>query len=307
MKHAIQTTSSEIMPPCGFVSRDDGIYSQTEDKRGEAVEIHVCGPMQVTSFARTASGSGWSKVVNFFDRDGRGQKVLLPEDMTTAGKVKALMQKGLWIGVGPARKAFDLLLSTWNPHNNLTLVDRYGWTDDKHTTFMMSPVIALGDDQVIFHNDTIPSLDAQHASAGTVDEWREQVSNLCIGNPLLITAVSLAFAGPLLSLLNMGGGGLHLRGQTSSGKTTVLSVALSVWGEAKVSNWMSTINGLEPTLSRRNSTLLAIDELGQASKKDVGLAVYMFANGRGRVRLKPNGHAAETALWRTSVLSSGEI
>lgn len=307
MKTAIVTAFPETMAPVGFVKKADGIYLQTEDKNGDTSEIHVCGPMQVTSFARTASGTGWSKVVIFSDPDGRPHQVLLPEDMTTAAKMKALKQKGLRIGVGPARKAFEMLLSTWIPNDSLTLVDRYGWTDDTHTTFMLSPEIALGDDKVIFHNDTISACDSRHVSSGTAEEWRDNVGVLCTGNPLLITAVSLAFAGPLFSLLNVEGGGLHLRGNTSSGKSTVLRLALSVWGAPKESQWTTTINGLEPTLSRRNSTLLAIDELGVAPQKDVGNAVYMFTNGKGKARLKPNGRAAETALWRTSVLSAGEI
>lgn len=310
MNSATNVTSfPEMMAPVGFVARPDGIYQQIAAKNDDddMSELHVCGPIQVTSFARNTGGSGWSKVVVFSDPDGRAQQVLLPEDMTTAAKMKVLKGQGLWIGVGPARKAFELLLSSWNPNNRLTLVDRFGWSDEAHGTFMLTPEIALGDTKVIFHNDTISATDARNTRLGTAIEWREHVSALCIGNPLMITAVSLAFAGPLLGPLNMEGGGLHLRGESSSGKTTLLRLALSVWDKPKESLWLSTVNALEPTLSRKNSTILAIDELGLATTKEVGNAVYMFGNGQGKARLRSSGQAANSARWLTSVLSSGEV
>lgn len=297
------------MTPVGFVYGPGGIYQQIPSKTegAEPTELHICGPMRVKSYARTTDGSCWSKLVIFNDPDGREQQVLLPEDMAFATKLKLLKQKGLWIGVGSARKGFELLLSSWVPTETLTLVDCFGWTDDTHSTFMISPAAPLGDTKVIFHNDHVMPSDAVISAKGTAAQWRKNIGELCVGNPLMITAVSLAFAGPLLSPLKLEGGGLHFRGVSSSGKSTLLRLALSVWDKPSESQWLTTANALEPTLARKNSTLLAIDELGQASPKDVGAAAYMFGNGKGRSRLQSNGRAAASASWLTSVLSSGEI
>src|SRR3546814_3073270 len=68
------------------------------------------------------------------------------------------------------------------------------------------------------------------AIAGTMNEWRAQVSAPCIGNSRLVLALSAAFAGPCLGLLDTEGGGFHLRGSSSSGKSTALAVAASVFG-----------------------------------------------------------------------------
>lgn len=207
----------------------------------------------------------------------------------------------------PNRKAFEALLNTWNPADRLTLVDHLGWTDDSFKTFMMSDKLALGDDKVIMQNPAITSANGSCGCSGTLLEWRENVSKKCIDNPLLIRAVSHAFAGALLAPLDLEGGGLHLRGESSSGKTTLLKVALSVWGRPDQSNWATTSNALEATLAAANSTLLAIDELGSVSGKAAYDAVYMMGNGAGKARARSDGSAAEIARWRTSVLSTGEI
>jgi uncharacterized protein (DUF927 family) len=45
-----------------------------------------------------------------------------------------------------------------------------------------------------------------------------------------VLAISAAFAGPLLNLIDAESGGFHLRGASSIGKTTALVLAGSVWG-----------------------------------------------------------------------------
>jgi putative DNA primase/helicase len=66
--------------------------------------------------------------------------------------------------------------------------------------------------------------------SGTSEEWRKHIGRFCSGNSRLMLAVSCAFAGPVLSLLNGESGGVHLMGTTSTGKSTALLVGGSVLG-----------------------------------------------------------------------------
>src|SRR5690606_32273894 len=127
-------------------------------------------------------------------------------------------------------------------------------------------------------------------------------------NPLLILGVSMAFTGPLLEFLGIDGGGLHLRGRSSRGKSTIQQVAVSVWGAPKLlCSWRATANGLEGVATACNSTFLALDELAEVGARDAGNAVYMLANGAGKARANPSGATLPVARWRVSILSSGEI
>ena len=134
------------------------------------------------------------------------------------------------------------------------------------------------------------------------------VASLAPGNHVLTFAICAAFAGPLLEPTGLDGSGIHLRGQSSLGKTTALHVAASVWGSPKiVMNWRTTANGLEGNAALFSSTVLLIDEIGQVDGREAAAAVYMLAAGRGKSRADRTGAARPPAEWRTLVISSGEI
>jgi uncharacterized protein (DUF927 family) len=134
------------------------------------------------------------------------------------------------------------------------------------------------------------------------------VAALAAGNSRLAFAVSVAFAGPLLDVSGGDGGGFHLRGDSSSGKTTALRVAASVWGEPRhcVGTWRSTVNGLEGVAAIHSDNLLVLDELGMLDGREAGAAAYTLANGLGKARADATGAAKQPRRWRLLFLSAGE-
>lgn len=91
----VHATDFSTMPPVGFVAKDDGIYWLIVGKDDEIDEIHLCGAMRVLALARSPKGSGWSKLIEFSDLDGRSKQVLVPEEFPLSKKVAMLKQKGL--------------------------------------------------------------------------------------------------------------------------------------------------------------------------------------------------------------------
>jgi uncharacterized protein (DUF927 family) len=104
------------------------------------------------------------------------------------------------------------------------------------------------------------------------------------------------------------GGGFHFRGGTSTGKTTLLQVAASVFGPPSdsVRSWRTTSNALEGLAAMHNDGLLVLDELSQINPEHASEAAYMLANGHGKSRSNRYGQARKTATWRLLFLSSGE-
>jgi len=104
------------------------------------------------------------------------------------------------------------------------------------------------------------------------------------------------------------GGGLHMRGQSSRGKSTILRAAVSVWGSPKfLQSWRATSNGLEGVAAACNGALIALDEMGEITAREAGATAYMLANGAGKARAARTGAARPAARWRTAILSSGEL
>lgn len=158
--------------------------------------------------------------------------------------------------------------------------------------------------------ETIPYLSADgyqdmYRSRGTLEGWKK-LAELACGNTRLEFALCSAFAAPLLRLLNVEGGGFHFVGKSSSGKTTALTVASTVWGH-KVRSWRTTENGLEHVAKSHNDSLLLLDEIGEVNGRQLENICYMLANGEGKSRSTPSGRQQRSSSWRLLFLSTGEI
>lgn len=112
----------------------------------------------------------------------------------------------------------------------------------------------------------------------------------------------------LLQFSGLESGGINLRGDSSTGKTTALRAAASVFGgPGYVQRWRATGNGIEAAATQHNDTLLLLDELKQVDPKEAGEISYMLANGQGKHRAKQDGTAKPVQTWRLLFLSAGEI
>lgn len=124
----------------------------------------------------------------------------------------------------------------------------------------------------------------------------------------MIFSLSAAFAGPLLGICHEENGGFHLRGASSTGKTTSLYVAASLFGSKDyIQRWRATANGLEATAKMYNDLLLPLDEMGEINPKDAGEVAYMLGNGSGKARADKTGGARDKARFRCLFLSTGEV
>jgi uncharacterized protein (DUF927 family) len=188
------------------------------------------------------------------------------------------------------------------PEKEVSVVSRTGYVDK---AYVRSDVV-IGDlsDELILD---VSMNDAAFASAGTVEDWIGNASVYCRHNSRLTFCVSAAFASMLLKPCGIQSGGFHLAGNSSSGKTTCLRVAASVFGSPQyLKTWRTTDNALEGIAFKRNDALLALDEISEMSSK-AGNVAYMFADGEGKDRMDKNCDLKETFRWRLLFLSSGEV
>jgi uncharacterized protein (DUF927 family) len=224
-----------------------------------------------------------------------------------------LMDAGLFIG--PSRKARERLaeyLTRAEPPARVRVVSRIGWHGAPGEQIFVLPDGALGTTgagRVMLQTER-PDAAPPLATVGTLAEWNEAVARLAVGNSRLAFALSVALAAPLVALVNAEGGGFHLRGGSSLGKTTALQAAGSVWGGGGLQgwcrSWRNTDNSLEAVAVAHCDLLLCLDEMGQATPETVAASAYMLANGAGKGRAARDGGARRIAAWRVLFLSTGE-
>ncbi len=123
-------------------------------------------------------------------------------------------------------------------------------------------------------------------------------------------AVAAALAAPMIEIFGLADSfALHLRGDTSTGKSTMLHVATSIYARPK-----SYLRGFDATpffisalAAARCDLPMVFDEVGAAARpEDLARIVYSLANGRSRGQGQRDGSMRRSQTWRTVVLTSGE-
>ncbi|MDR2164553.1 MAG: DUF927 domain-containing protein [Zoogloeaceae bacterium] len=268
----------------------------------------ICSPLHVVAMTRDAKSNAWGRLLRWKDRDGVSHQWAMPlEHLRGDGAEvwRELLHQGLVIA--PGRRARERLadyLQTWPVKDRARCVDRLGW----HGAVYVTPTETIGADELVVFQNT-QSIEPALLVSGTVEEWRDSVAARGAGNSRLVFALSAGFAGALVHLVGEDSGGFHLRGESSSGKSTALKLAASVWGNPDVYPrlWRATANGLEGLAALHNDGLLILDELSQIDPREAGEAAYMLANGQGKSRANRTGAARQSARWRLLFISAGEV
>lgn len=308
-------TGFMLVRPNSTSGRRPGVYylPQVRDKAsGEVIDATpewISSPLEVAALTRDASGGDWGRLLVFPDRDGEEHRWAMPCAMLAkdgAEVREALLAQGVEITLNPdRRRRLGEYIMAAEPGRFARCVARTGWHDDAFVT--PAQVIGdTGDEELVLQAATPGTSDM--AETGTLEQWREGVSVRCAGNSRLVLAICAALAAPCLALVGQEGGGLHFRGASSSGKSTALAVAASVYGPpAYVRQWRTTGNALEGLASLHSDGLLVLDEIGQLDPTHAASVAYLLTNGQAKSRAHRDGSLRAPATWRLLFLSNGEV
>ena len=259
---------------------------------------------------RNAKSGEWGRLLEWSDDDNVMHQWAMPLDLLEGDGVGGRPQG---IGAnGPAHRHHSGCEGTaGRVHQGVArghagaIVERLGWHGGVYT--IPAETIGEAGEIVVFQN--AHAVEPAFEVAGNLDSWRDSVGALATGNTRLVFAVSVAFAGTLTSIVGEDSGGFHLRGKSSTGKSTASKAAASVWGDplSYMRSWRATSNGLEGMAALHNDGCLILDELSACDPKQAGETTYMLANGQGKARANQRGAARASQRWRLLFLSNGEV
>ncbi|WP_281523239.1 DUF927 domain-containing protein [Turicimonas muris] len=224
-----------------------------------------------------------------------------------------LANLGLEITDDKTQNSKDRLISylrAVRPANFKTVVTRTGWkglTSGKPLFVLPQRIFEDKNNEYIFENE---SINLSHIKTkGTLKEWQDHVSIPALSSSRAILAICANLAGPLLAISNSMIFGIHLKGDSTDGKTTALKIGRSVIGYSdELETWRSTKNDLENTAIANNDLTLTLDEIGQSDNlRDIDTVVYSLFNGTSKGRMNRLLQSKPRTNWRIVVCSSGEI
>lgn len=296
----------------GFTCDDSGVWYQGFTAQGEPKKpLYICAPLRVTAKTREGVGrlSGCGILLEFSNAWGDKIEWIMPMSMLQGDGNEyrgRLASMGLHIGTGSeVRKLLGDYLNNAVVDVYARSTERTGW----HDGVFVLPDCVIGNvenERIIYQSDDV--VESPFAQSGTLSEWIEHVAQPCAGNSRPVFAIACAFAGVLLQPTGMQSGGFHFVGGSSIGKSTLLSVASSVFGSCKfMKSWNTTPTAMEVLASQYSDTLLVLDEIGQvADTKVLGELIYMLGNEQGKGRGFRAGGMRQSLVWRSLYLSSGE-
>ena len=292
----------------------DGVYRQIEREGDDGTVrkswVRFGSELHVLALTRNDEGEDWGRLLRVIDRDGLAHTWAMPAALL-AGAGDPLRAELLRLGfeLEPRRDAKAWLLEyliTAEPETRARCVGRVGWHSETYVLPDGPIGTAEGGEQVLLQTAEKP--DHAFNMAGRLADWQAEIAAPALGNSRLVLSISAAFAAPLLALAGDEGGGFHFRGASSSGKSTALTVAGSVWGgggtRGFVRQWRATDNALESVAAMSCDSLLCLDELSQVDAKaaelDERLADARAQAATERQRLRDEGIAAEQSILATA-------
>lgn len=276
---------------------------------GFRFKAFICSPIEVIAMVRDVRSGNWGRLLQWHDADGVLHKWAMPMSLLQADAKeyrRELAIFGLNITTDNKRRSYlDTYIQDYPVYKRGLCVDKLGWHDEQY----ILPDVSLGnDDSQLIVYQSANAMNSTLAQKGDLTQWREQLCKPLVEQSRLAFSIACAFAGQLLEPLGYDGGGFHIVGSSSMGKSVSLKVAASVWGnpDKYVKTWRQTDNALEGTACEHNDSFLGLDEISECDPKIIGKTSYMLANGQGKGRSTTSGHNRKSLTWRLMFLSNGE-
>ncbi|MGJ8682157.1 DUF927 domain-containing protein [Paraglaciecola sp.] len=315
IQEAATTSAATIDPtiPKGFRLGPKGVEALINtDENGNEVYRPICSPLKILARTLDATGTGlnWGVLVSFNDYDGEEKTWNIPMKLFATDNGtdirKGLLDRGLRIeAIRDANRKVLQYIQASEPDNRVGLVSKLGWHSDAFV--LPDSTIGKTDTPLLFDSESVAP--CKLSVSGSVLEWQKYVATYCSGNDLAILAVCIAFSGPLVGMLGLSENiGFHFYGDSSLGKSTLLNVACSVYGNPNEyrKTWRTTDNALEGIAATHSDMLLALDELNQVDPRIIDNVVYMLGNGKGKNRSGSDYKGQSSLSWKLAFISNGE-
>lgn len=276
------------------------------DAPSALIQQWICSPMHLDAVTADGQSNNFGRLLRFKNTHGKWREWAMPMELLRGAGDELrgeLLAMGVEIDPHAGRSLLAQYLQAKPPKRRIHCALQVGWCGDSFV--LPDTVIGAAASGVIFQSGERGQ--DEFTKAGTLAGWQAEISARAVGNPILVMTLSASFTGAMLARCNGESGGIHLEGDSSTGKTTAIEAACSTWGGDNYKrSWRATSNGMEGAAALFNDGLLALDEISECDPREIGAIIYALGNGRGKQRASRTGNARGVTRWRCFVLSSGE-
>jgi putative DNA primase/helicase len=272
-------------------------------------------------FQRKTEKQSWRHHFLITERNGNESAFELPREKlagTGTSAIRMLMNAGVHVvGREVAQKALVQFLH-FRPKREIIRMPWVGWAQvGSHWIFVRPDEVIMPAgmpkaQSTTYVLDAVATRHGLHVE-GTAAEWAAEVATPLRGNSNVALSFATFFAAALLHFASEPGGGNHLHGPSTIGKTMVSDAGQSIYGwpletadDAFGVTWAGSEAGFDALALARTDLGLPLDEITLANRRSAEQIVYKLASGTKGPRATSTGHLRETAHAFVLVLSTGE-
>lgn len=298
-----------------YVSEDGKIYGITRGK--EMDELYILCPCMVYPLERLCNlENGTERLTITFYKDGKWIDKTIDKIMVANhSKVVELANFGLPI-TSVRAKSFVSFMSTleyMNPDIPRTITSsRFGWNTSAEGKAVFVPY----SDKIRFDSaEEYKDLANALKPKGSKEQWFDLVKKIRSRTPLQYMPqlfMSISLASVLLRPLRLLPFIANIWGLTGRGKTAVLKLSTSIWGNPAEGKYIvdgdTTHTALFIKASALNSLPLCIDDFSKVNFKKMGMEalIYTLCSGTDRATATKERHMQKTNTWCNSIITTFE-
>lgn len=300
---------SKFIIPDPYLVKENSLYKKEIKKiNGEIQKIDVFVSRNVpfiTKYLEHLERSEIHYEICWNNKGREFKETVMASTIASKREILSLADKGLSCNDSNSKELieyFDLFIAR-NDIPTVQMVNRLGQTKGK----FIHP--ALTKEVKILPNDGGEiQLYESFKVKGTVDSWIKNVFNLVKDHPKAVFPILASFASVILHEFDMKPIVVDVSGASSSGKSGLLRMCGSVWGDPE--RYLGTFNTTLVAVERRSTFLNSFPQIlddsnGANETKMIQPMIYQYVNNTGKQRGSLNG-SQYTDSWNSLMITSGE-
>lgn len=302
--------------PEPYLIKGKWLYLEKEKKntKGEVIDIaHIyitSTPPYVTERYKNVETGEFYYELQFEDEKRKYKLPVLARDITQGKFLVELASKGLEVTQNEAGNLVQYL-SFYRRFNKIPDYDVATRLGEIKGHFISPYQEDQQDNRYkIFNSDRgYQALIDAFETKGNIDDYIKGVFNPIKDNPMAMMMFYSSLGSVLLKDFDVDPFVSEISGRTSSGKTFILKICASVWGNRKlVTEWNATNVSVERMASFMNSFPLIKDDTRKADNPfRIPSIVYQFSGGQSKGRGNSDRSIDYLEPWNNIMLSSGEV
>lgn len=300
----------------GYQCNHKGVYYKEMDKETGVVTLHyVSQPIYIKEIIRLLDTKEVFWNVRFRFNDGWHEEIINRQYITER-QVTILLTKGADVGGWKIKTLINYFFESEKKAKVVYQHKVLGWYEYENNYFYaheksLKPINKIYSQYVG---------DFNLCKKGEEDKWLQTIRNYVVGHAEMELALCMGFSAILIGYVNQilqehfESLVFHISGNSTMGKTTAATVAVSGFGDAKegthslIQSFNGTDNALTNLMSNNNGVPLVCDEtsLSFMGTQKLVTVLYTWAKNVSKLRLDKNSNPKPRSKWATSIITTGE-